>query len=595
MKFSILNFNFSLKSFTLIEVLVGTFLILVVFLGIFGAFQLGLKVVSQSKAKIIATALALSQIETIRNLPYSSVGTKDASLPRAVGILDSSTTTVKNNIEFTIETQVEYILDETDGTIGTDTCYLDYKKAEVKVSWSSQFSGEVKLVTDIAPKNKVEEINTCEAQPSGLLSVSVFDAFGAMINSPLIEVFDPETEEKIASYFPLTGKQDIPLAPTTYKVVVSKNGYSSERTFGAGENYNGKIITNPEKSHPIIFEGQITEMSFSIDKVSTFSVNTLSAWGEDYFSDSFFDETKISESSDIIIEEGTIKLIKLDGQFSPEGYIISQTIEPVEAIGWEELNYSDDVPSGTKIRYQVLYLDGENWILVPDTDLPGNSAGLSPVPIDLDRLDISTYPKIRLKATLYSLGSQETTPTLYDWQTSWVASISISNMTFHLQGAKTVGTDAEENQIYKYSTDFVSNSNGHVDIPDLEWDFYTFTINPSTGLDLVRTDPGPQPINLPPDTNLAIKLYLKAENSLLVTIQDIETLGPIFGASVKLYNTGLSYDKTQYTNEKGQTYFIPLENTDYNLEVQASGYSPVSTVISVLGDGAKIIKIQEME
>ena len=69
------NFQFSIKGFTFIDVLVGTALMLIIFLGISGAYQLGLKVVSQSKARISATALANQRVEEIRNLSYKEVGT----------------------------------------------------------------------------------------------------------------------------------------------------------------------------------------------------------------------------------------------------------------------------------------------------------------------------------------------------------------------------------------------------------------------------------------------------------------------------------------------------------------------------------------
>ncbi|PIW89852.1 MAG: hypothetical protein COZ92_02390, partial [Candidatus Nealsonbacteria bacterium CG_4_8_14_3_um_filter_40_11] len=62
------------KGFTFIDVMVGTALVLIVFLGIFGAYQLALKVVSQSKARITATALSNQKIEMVRNLAYDDVG-----------------------------------------------------------------------------------------------------------------------------------------------------------------------------------------------------------------------------------------------------------------------------------------------------------------------------------------------------------------------------------------------------------------------------------------------------------------------------------------------------------------------------------------
>jgi len=452
--FSVQRSAFSVqKGFTFIDVMVGTALVLIVFLGIFGAYQLGLKVVGQSKNKITATAIANEQMEKIRNLPYQSVGTKGASLPFAAGILDSVTTKIVNKIEFKIETQVKFVIDGADGTGGADTCNWDYKRAEVKVSWPKRFGGEVKLITDISPKDKIQEIETCQAQPGGILSVLVFDAYGVMVPSPLIEVFNPETGQRIDFATPAAGKHDFPLVTSSYKIVVSKTGYSTERTYGTDE------IANPEKPHPIVLLAQITPLSFSIDRVSSFLI---------------------------------------------------------ESRGSKEIDY--------------------------------------PV---------------------------------------------IPNVSFNLRGEKIIGLDANENPVYKYSQNHLTNDQGKLTITNLEWDSYHFSVL-TPNLDLVGIESPPetptnQPIFLPPNISLTLRLILEAKNSLLVTIQNSETLEPIFAAMVRLYNLGLGYDVTQYTNEKGQTYFIPLEMANYNLEVSAPGYSTVSDIVSVSGDETKIIKLTQIE
>jgi len=104
-----------------------------------------------------------------------------------------------------------------------------------------------------------------------------------------------------------------------------------------------------------------------------------------------------------------------------------------------------------------------------------------------------------------------------------------------------------------------------------------------------------QPIGLAPDTSMAVRLILRAENSLLVTVQDIITGGPIFSASVKLSNTGLGYDTTQYTDENGKTYFIPLTAAAYDLEISAQGYSSILTQVSVSGDTTKLVELEQIE
>jgi len=165
-----------------------------------------------------------------------------------------------------------------------------------------------------------------------------------------------------------------------------------------------------------------------------------------------------------------------------------------------------------------------------------------------------------------------------------------------VQGKKTIGTDSEENPVYKYSATSTSDASGHINLSDMEWDNYSFHVSPNSGLDLIDIDPSPQPISLLPDNvTLSVSLYLEAENSLLINIQNNETLEPIFLSSVRLYSGGLGYDTTQYTNERGQTYFVPLDIATYNLDVQASGHTSASTQIVISGDHIKTIKIEQVE
>ena len=586
MKFSIIN---SEKGFTFIDVIVGTSIVLIVFMGIFGAYQLGMKAVGQSKNKITATAIANQRLEQIRNLSYESIGIK-GGFPE--GVLEAATTTVYNNIQYTLETRVDYAVDAADGIAWPDDdCPQDYKKAEVKVLWAGLFSGEIKASTDISPKNLSQEC----AIEGGILSVAVFDAYGIMVPSSLIEVKDPLTDQTLKSATPSEGKHYFSLATSTYKVVVSKTGYSSERTFSSGESYNGQTIATPEKPHPIILEDQLTEISFSIDRVSSFSVDTLSPWGIDNFSDSFLDETKISEKSDVVIGLGGVNLATSTEGYLASGYLISNEISPSSLVAWDEFSFSDLEPTGTDLNYQIYFASSTDWYLIPDSVLAGNSAGLELSPIDLSGLSTATYSRLKIRGN-FSSNSTSSTSRLYNWQINWITSIAmpIPNFFFWLQGTKIIGTDATEQPIYKYSTSSVSNSSGHIDIPNLEWDFYTFSVT-GTSLDLVGTDPSPQPINLLPDTNRQVKLYLEAENSLLLTVQNIETLEPIFFATARLYNTGLGYDKTQYTNEKGQTIFIPLSIADYNLELEAPSCLATSTIVSISGDTIKTVRLRRVE
>lgn len=574
------------NSFTLVDVLVGISLMLIVFLGIFGAYQLGIKTIAQSKNKINATAIANQQIEVIRNLPYDSIGVS-GSFPD--GILESSTSIFQNNVEYTIEKRVDFIIDSADGIAPPeDECPNDYKKVEIKVSWQGRFPGEIIIVSNIAPKNLAQEC----AIGGGILSVAVFDAYGVMVPSPLIEVRDPLTEEVLKDAQPLSGEHYFSLAADTYKVVVSKPDYSTERTYGVEE------IATPEKPHPIVLEDGFIEASFSIDKVSSFLVNTLSPWGQDSWVDPFNDGSKISESDNIVFIGGAVKLASTTEEgYLSLGYLISLSIAPATGfLSWDKFSFSDSEPLLTDLKYQICSTTDTGWLLIPDTDLPGNSEGFDSSPVDLSGLAISKYPEIKIKA-IASSSDSNLTPVLEDWQVSWITSEAtpIPNKTFNLQGAKIIGTDEDEEPVYKYYQDHTSDSYGQITLTNLEWDAYTFSIAPASGLDLVDISPSPQPIELAPDSFLEIDLYLDAENSFLLTIKDQTTLGPVFAANARLYSIALGYDATQYTDTKGQTYFIPLAPGNYNLEIQAAGYADVSTNINVSGDVTQTISLEQIE
>ncbi len=270
------------KGFTLVEVLVGTALILIIFVGIFGAYQLGLKVIGQSKARAIATALGNQQIERVRNLPYEKVGVAGGYPSGDIPAVQSTTT---NNIEYTIETRVDYIDDEFDGLAPNDDCPdecdetkcpNDYKKIRVKVSWPGKFGGEVKFNTIVVPRDIYQECG----ETGGVLLISAFNAKGEAVEFPYFEVENLDTG-LIKTAHPEQGEYRfvLPEGIDVYKIKITKDGYSSEQTYGSGDVYNGQVINTPipERSHAKVLEGQLSEVSFCIDKLSKFLIKTLEA------------------------------------------------------------------------------------------------------------------------------------------------------------------------------------------------------------------------------------------------------------------------------------------------------------------------------
>jgi len=258
----------------------------------------------------------------------------------------------------------------------------------------------------------------------------------------------------------------------------------------------------------------------------------------------------------------------------------------------------DSNPPNTAIIYQLLYFDGLDWVLIPDTDLPGNSTGLCSSPVDLSILDIMTYDQLQIKGTLSTTDLSQT-PSLYEWHLSYFTRVAQPiTASFYLQGEKIVGTDATEAPIYKYFpvSHAISHSGNISGLEEDTYSFYDFVVS-GESVELEEGVPGEILADgslsaaLTPDTIQPLILYLAATNTLLIKVEDDDVADPIFGASVRLYEAGLGYDKTQQTNEQGETFFLPLEIATYDLEITATGYVTYNGQILVSGDTVTIINL----
>ena len=119
---------------TFIDVLVGIVLILTVFIGLFGAFQLSVRLVSSAKGEAGASALVDSQMEYVRSLPYGEVGVTGGS---PAGILSGTSVVTENGAQYSLATSIRYVDDPADGAGAADTNgnTNDYKVVTVTASW----------------------------------------------------------------------------------------------------------------------------------------------------------------------------------------------------------------------------------------------------------------------------------------------------------------------------------------------------------------------------------------------------------------------------------------------------------------------------
>ena len=577
---------------TLVEVLIGTFLMLLVFVGIFGLIQLSIKLVAQSKARVTATAFANQKIELVRNLSYNQIGTVGGIPPGSIPENESLTL---NGVDYAIKTTVIYVDDPFDNTFPSDPLPWDYKRIKIAVSWSGFMGGTVYLLSDAAPKG-IESTGG-----GGIISMLVFDANGQPVPQASLHIENNVVVPIINATYQTNdqGRLFLPGAPACsdcYKITATKSGYSTERTYAVGETIRGTALALPDKPYVSVIDGQQSDISFAIDRLSTKTVQSIRFVEEKTWSDSFDNLTKIDETFQTVASttEGTVALDQSGEQYFSSGYLISTAITPASLVQWGRLNWSEDKPVSTEIKYHLLYATTSGWELIPDADLTvggvTNSEGFIAAPVDLIDLDPLKYTSVKIKADL-STADTNSTPTLSDWQITWFssgASIPIGNLAFTMQGAKTLGTDASNNPIYKYKENLSTDSGGQIIITDLEWDSYKITVSgASTGYDIANSSP-PQPVNVNPDSNqtTVLKLANHQTNTLLVSVEDASGL-PLVGANIRLYKSG--YDRLKIASDSGQAFYSPLSSATYTLEVQMAGYQDWQENVDVSGQTEQIV------
>lgn len=393
-----------------------------------------------SRARTTARHLAQHKMELIRNLSYSDVGTYEGIPP---GILDQSETVFENGLDYTVKTSVVYVDDPFDGQAPADFVPNDYKRARVEVSWgglAQSRNNPITLISDFAP-NGVETtvgggtlsilVFNSEAEPVGQASVSIS---AAGTNPPVNLTLETNSNGRII----LPGS---PICNSCYQITVTKTGYSTDRTYSISE------VANPSKPYVTILEGLVSDVSFSIDRVSTLEINTL---------------------------------------------------------GDSEINYT-------------------------------------PIP----------------------------------------------NFSFYLRGNKTIGTDINDEPVYKYRELVASSDVGVYTANNLEWDNYMVELTTDSSLDIAGTNPL-LPYSLLPNSTVTLALALtpSSNHNLLVAYLD-NSQAPIASVSSLLTN-GLGYEASLSSGladfpDFGQVFYSDLTNATYLLQATVSGYAPFSGNINING------------
>lgn len=252
--------------FTLIETLVASTLLLLIFTGVLVIVQILLRSIGEARVRVVASSLAQERLETAKNLPFDDVGTIGGIPP---GTLAQNETVGVNGQDFQIATTVVYVDDPFDGQAPADPIPTDYKRVRVTVDWQGVLKPKSPLVmaTDVAPAG-VEFIDN-----AGTLLVQVFNSQGVPLSNATIHI----EAASVTPIVDLTTTTDIdgrvmlpgaPMCMECYEITATKAGFSTDKTYSSAE------VANPSKPYGTILEGQLTEISFVIDTLASLTVTT---------------------------------------------------------------------------------------------------------------------------------------------------------------------------------------------------------------------------------------------------------------------------------------------------------------------------------
>ena len=558
------------RGMTLIDVVVGTALVLIIFLALFGALRASILLSTLIKNEATANAIAVNQIEYLRSLPYSSVGTV-GGIP--AGAIPQNATTTEDGVNYNVRTFVDYYDDSADGTGAGDTNGIttDYKRIKVTVSYTiGAKSWQETLVSNYAPPGIETTLN------GGTLQIAVVNAGGSPVAGASVTITNASTSPTVnlTTFSDVNGFVTLPGAATStqYTVSVTKAGYSTAQTYArAGTNQN------PTPGYLTVVKSTTTSATFAIDVLGTLTVDSFSPIATSTFSDSFANASKLATLTNTAAGGGALTLSGGAGNYALSGTAVSVATTSPYLVSWGAVNGTRSAPGGTTAIIQVV--DGTGTPL-PNSVLPGNSTGFTTFPINLYSVSTSTYPSLAL-STAFTTSATSTTPSITNWSLSFRAGpIPLPNVGFTLTGAKTIGTTGAGAPIYKTSVT-ANTGSAASNQQTLEWDSYSLLV-PSYDIEDAC---GVPPYALSPGASIIESLILgpQTSNSALVSVTDSSgNLVP--GTTVTLSRTG--YTSTVTTSACGTAYFGGVTaGSSYTVSISKTGYTSTNdTGVSISGE-----------
>ncbi len=331
--------------FSLVEGLLSASIFVILAMSAYGTVTNILKGIGSYRGNIIASTFADQYMEIVRNMPYSQIGSLSGNPHGDLPDFTNAIETVIDGVTYKIYYVVNYIDDPSDGTVleETDPAPNDYK--QVKMYVANVATGKTSsFLTNIAPKS-LEGL-----ADGGALYIKVFDSVGQPIPNAIIHITNATTSINLTRTADANGnwvEVGLPTSANSYHIVVTKNGYSTDQTYPI-------TIQNPNpiKSDSTISNGEITLVSFSIDRLSDLTINTLNQY--------------CSPISDINMKVQGSKLVGINPNVLK--FDNSYTSNSDGKITLQEIEWDNYTPTSTNLTYTIYGSSPIQQInILPDT------------------------------------------------------------------------------------------------------------------------------------------------------------------------------------------------------------------------------------
>ncbi len=578
----------SKKGFSLVELLVGVTVFTLISVSVYTSYISIFDVVKVSRSRLEAVDLANEQFEIIRNLPYADVGVY-GSIPSGVLVYEKNLS--KSSNIFNIRTTVRNIDDPFDGTLGgtpNDLSPADYKLVELEINCSTCVNFiPMFFTTRVAPRN-LETAST-----NGALFIRVFDANGNPVQGANVRVENNQTIpsiliEDVTNANGMLQIVDAPPGVNAYDITVTKSGYSSDRTHRID-------VSNPNPSKPpaTVLLQQVTQISFVIDRVSTFNVSSVTQTCTPIPSFDFnLRGSKLIGSSPDVLKYNENKITNGSGSLNInnlewDSYVFSGIDSAYDVIGWNPISPINLIPDSNQTVQLVVAPKDPNTLVVIVTD-GATGLPLSDVSVELSRSGFTTVTKSTgqgfINQTDWSSGSGQATSTILNMYYSSDGNIENNNPAGELSLRQVFGEYVGSGILESSSFDVGSLSN----FQKIYWTPIDQPIqsgDPNVRFQIATNDDGGIWQFTGPDgtsgsyyttTNQNIHSINNAKRYLRYKLF-LDTISTSTSPNI----SDVSFTFTSLCTPPGQVSFSGLSDGVYNLNLSKSGYTTTDISVNI--------------